>query len=149
MTAELTTASPIAAMASQFKFGSLPVDYDSMPTWLATYGFSRIQDANLPGAFLVRLRLTRLPIRTAESGNRDQRALQCISSPNPTVSGSDSERANPQNPAESRQFLGPSLDTWEESLPTQTQWRWGGWGELVSSVSSLIDRESTGKSSNI
>jgi hypothetical protein len=80
--------------------------------------------------------LTGAPIRTAQLGNRDKREPRGSSSPKPAVSGSDSPGPICQNPAESREFLGPSPDAWEESLPTQTQWRWGEsgrtclWGEI-------------------
>ena len=64
-------------------------------------------------------------IRTAEIGSRDRRAEPRSLSPKLTVSGSESKHPDSQNPTESREFLGSNLDRWEESLPTQTQWRWG------------------------
>ena len=45
--------------------------------------------------------------------------------PKPAVSGSESKHPNRQNPADSREFLGLSLDLWGESPQRQTQWRWG------------------------
>ena len=64
-------------------------------------------------------------IRTAELGNRDKRATRRPLIPEAAVSGSDSPDRNRQNPAESREFLDLNSDVSGESLPTQTQWRWG------------------------
>jgi len=72
-----------------------------------------------------RRRHHRLPNRTAEIAGRDKRAQPGSWTPKPAVSGSDSPDLNRQNPAESREYLGSSPDASEESLLTQTQWRWG------------------------
>jgi hypothetical protein len=61
-------------------------------------------------------------------------------SPGPSVSGSGSSEPNSQNPAESRELLGPYLDVWGTSSQPQTQWRWGeseGNSSLVSDPCSV------------
>ena len=66
-------------------------------------------------------------IRTAELGNRDERAHRRALPPIPAVFGSDSINLNCQNPAESRGFIELRLDIWEESLPRRLN---GGGGRL-------------------
>lgn len=62
--------------------------------------------------------------RTTEMADRDKRANWLESTLNEPVSGSESKDLNPQDPAESRAFLGVAGARGEQSLLKPPQWRW-------------------------
>ncbi len=64
-------------------------------------------------------------IGTAAIGGRENRRLRRGRGRRPGLSGAGTPRPSPQNPAESREFLGLNLVPRRKSLQQQTEWRWG------------------------